>query len=62
MTQFLEVVLRGLGTGSIYALLALGFVIIYKSTGVIRFAQPAMMLTGATAAAAAYIVAKIFMG
>ena len=48
MTEFLEVMLRGLGTGSIYALLALGFVIIYKSTGVISFAQPAMMLTGAT--------------
>jgi branched-chain amino acid transport system permease protein len=48
MTEFLEAVLRGLGTGSIYALLALGFVIIYKSTGVISFAQPAFMLTGAT--------------
>jgi branched-chain amino acid transport system permease protein len=48
MTDFLEVILRGLGTGSIYALLALGFVIIYKSTGVISFAQPALMLTGAT--------------
>ncbi len=48
MTEFLEAVLRGLGTGSIYALLALGFVIIYKSTGVISFAQPALMLTGAT--------------
>ena len=48
MTEVLEVILRGLGTGSIYALLALGFVIIYKSTGVISFAQPALMLTGAT--------------
>ena len=48
MTEFLEAVLRGLGTGSIYALLALGFVIIYKSTGVISFAQPALMLAGAT--------------
>ena len=48
MTELLEVILRGLGTGAIYALLALGFVIIYKSTGVISFAQPAMMLTGAT--------------
>ena len=46
MTEFLEAVLRGLGTGSVYALLALGFVIIYKSTGVISFAQPALMLTG----------------
>jgi branched-chain amino acid transport system permease protein len=48
MTELLEVLIRGLGSGSIYALLALGFVIIYKSTGVISFAQPAMMLTGAT--------------
>ena len=48
MTDFLEAILRGLGTGSIYALLAIGFVIIYKSTGVISFAQPALMLTGAT--------------
>jgi len=42
-----ESILRGLGTGSVYALLALGFVIIYKSTRVISFAQPAFMLTGA---------------
>ena len=48
MTEFIEVVLRGLGSGSIYALLALGFVIIFKATGVISFAQPAFMLTGAT--------------
>ena len=44
MTELLESLLRGLGTGSIYALLALGFVIIYKSTEVISFAQPALML------------------
>lgn len=47
MTEFLESLLRGLGTGSVYALLALGFVIIYKATRVISFAQPAFMLTGA---------------
>ncbi|GAB3673200.1 branched-chain amino acid ABC transporter permease [Actinocorallia lasiicapitis] len=39
--------MRGLGNGSVYALLALGFVIIYKSTRVISFAQPAFMLAGA---------------
>jgi len=49
MTDLLESVLRGLGTGSVYALLALAFVIIYKATRVISFAQPAMMLTGAVA-------------
>lgn len=47
MTALVESVLRGLGTGSVYALLALGFVIIYKSTRVISFAQPAFMLAGA---------------
>jgi branched-chain amino acid transport system permease protein len=46
MTDVLEAVARGLGTGSVYALLALGFVIIYKATRVISFAQPALMLAG----------------
>jgi branched-chain amino acid transport system permease protein len=48
MTEVVEAILRGLGTGSVYALLALGFVIIYKSTRVISFAQPAFMLAGVT--------------
>ena len=47
MTKFLQAVAVGLGRGSIYALLALGFVIIYKSTRIISFAQPALMLAGA---------------
>ncbi|MEJ7833917.1 MAG: branched-chain amino acid ABC transporter permease [Nocardioides sp.] len=47
MSELLESVLRGLGQGSVYALLAIGFVIIYKSSSVISFAQPAMMLSGA---------------
>lgn len=47
MEQLLESLIRGLGIGSVYALLALGFVIIYKATSVVSFAQPAFMLTGA---------------
>lgn len=47
MNEFWQSLVRGLGTGSVYALLALGFVIIYKSTRVISFAQPAFMLAGA---------------
>lgn len=47
MTEFLEAILRGIGTGSVYALLAVGFVIIFKATGVISFAQPALMMSGA---------------
>jgi branched-chain amino acid transport system permease protein len=39
--------LRGLAQGSVYALLAAGFVIIYRATDVINFAQPALMVLGA---------------
>lgn len=48
MNDFISTVVKGLGNGSIYALLALGFVIIYKSMRVISFAQPAFMMVGAT--------------
>jgi branched-chain amino acid transport system permease protein len=47
MSEVLQLLSRGLGIGSVYALLALGFVIIYKATRVISFAQPAFMLAGA---------------
>jgi branched-chain amino acid transport system permease protein len=46
MTQFLQAVLNGVGQGAIYALLALGYVMIYKATKVISFAQPALMVIG----------------
>ena len=48
MTRFLEAFVQGLGSGSYYALLAVGFVIIYKATRVISFAQPALMVVGAS--------------
>src|ERR671915_1169912 len=47
MDQFLGSSFRGLAQGSLYALLGLGFVIIYKSTRVVNFAQPALMIFGA---------------
>lgn len=47
MSEFLASIAAGLGQGSVYALIALGFVIIYISTRVISFAQPAFMITGA---------------
>jgi branched-chain amino acid transport system permease protein len=57
VSEAVEAILRGCGTGSIYALLALGFVIIYKSTRVISFAQPAFMLAGVTMVT--YLVLKL---
>lgn len=47
MTEFLTAVSAGTGNGAVYTLLALGFVIIYKSMQVISFAQPAFMMAGA---------------
>lgn len=48
MSELVITLARGLGQGSIYALLALGFVIIYKSMRVVSFAQPGLMMAGAT--------------
>ncbi|MGB6836682.1 MAG: branched-chain amino acid ABC transporter permease [Dehalococcoidia bacterium] len=46
MEQFIQQVATGLATGSIYALLALAVVLIYRSTEVVNFAQGEMaMLT-----------------
>lgn len=47
MEELIGSVVRGLGIGSTYALLAVGFVIIYRATQVINFAQPALMILGA---------------
>jgi len=44
---FLQLALNGIVTGSIYSLVALGFVVIYKSTGVLNFAQGEFMMFGA---------------
>jgi branched-chain amino acid transport system permease protein len=47
MDELVASLARGLGIGSTYALLAVGFVIIYRTTRVINFAQPALMILGA---------------
>jgi len=51
MGPFIEVVLGGLMTGMLYSLIALGFVLIFKASGVFNFAQGAMMLLAALAMA-----------
>lgn len=37
--QFLEVLIGGLMSGVLYSLVALGFVLIFKASGVFNFAQ-----------------------
>ncbi|MEK7251867.1 MAG: branched-chain amino acid ABC transporter permease [Actinomycetota bacterium] len=46
MTQLLQALVNGMSLAAVYALIALGFVIIYKSTQVLNFAQPALLLLG----------------
>lgn len=47
MEFFLEVLIGGLLAGVMYALVAIGFVLIYKASGVFNFAQGAMVLFSA---------------
>jgi branched-chain amino acid transport system permease protein len=47
VSDFLQFGFQGLALGAIYALVALGFVIIYKATEVINFAHGELMLLGA---------------
>jgi branched-chain amino acid transport system permease protein len=47
MTEFLQFVVSGIALGFSYALVALGFVIIFKATGVINFAQGGLVMLGA---------------
>jgi len=46
-TFFVEVVVNGLLTGVMYSLVALGFVLIFKASGVFNFAQGVMVLFAA---------------
>ena len=51
MGPFLETLFGGLMTGMLYSLVALGFVLIFKASGVFNFAQGAMVLFAALAMA-----------
>ena len=51
IASFLETLLGGLMVGMLYSLVALGFVLIYKASGVFNFAQGAMVLFAALAMA-----------
>ncbi|MDH2430727.1 branched-chain amino acid ABC transporter permease [Sphaerisporangium sp. TRM90804] len=53
MITFLELLVNGLSMGSVYALIALGFVIIFKATEVVNFAHASLLLAGG------YVVARL---
>ena len=47
--QFLQLMISGIAQGCIYGLIALGFVLIYKATETVSFAQGDLMMLGAFA-------------
>jgi branched-chain amino acid transport system permease protein len=51
---FSQVIVSGLTLGSVYALTALGYVIVFRSTAVVNFAQGEMMMVGAILALTFY--------
>lgn len=51
MTQFIELTLNGVALGAIYALIAIGFVLVFKATGIVNFAHGSVLLLGAYVAA-----------
>jgi branched-chain amino acid transport system permease protein len=50
-TTFLQLLVAGIGTGSIYALIALGFTVVFKSTGAMNFVQGEWVVMGGMIAA-----------
>ncbi|MCI5041574.1 MAG: branched-chain amino acid ABC transporter permease, partial [Donghicola eburneus] len=47
MNYLIALIAAGLATGAIYGLVAIGFAIIYKATGIINFAQGEMVMLNA---------------
>jgi branched-chain amino acid transport system permease protein len=53
VTHFIELLISGISLGFVYALIALGFVMIFKATRVINFAHGSLLLLGA------YLIARL---
>ena len=53
MNQVFELLVSGLSLGCIYALIAMGFVIVFKATNVVNFAHASVLMLGA------YLVAEL---
>ena len=47
VTTFFDITVSGVGLGALYALIAMGFALIYKVTGVLNFAQGQIAMVGA---------------
>ncbi|MFX0539190.1 branched-chain amino acid ABC transporter permease [Ornithinimicrobium sp. Y1847] len=59
MSTFINLLAYGLADGAILALAALGFVLIFKATGVINFAQGEFLLVGAYMFYTAFVIFQL---
>jgi branched-chain amino acid transport system permease protein len=59
MADFIQLLINGLAIGGIYALAALGFVIVYSSTGVVNFAAGQFVMFGTFAGVAMLVNAQL---
>jgi len=59
MTEFIQLTVYGLANGAVLALAALGFVLIYKATRVINFAQGELLLVGAYLFYTAFVLLRL---
>ncbi|MDB5615911.1 branched-chain amino acid ABC transporter permease [Tardiphaga sp.] len=59
MADFIQLFINGLAIGSVYALAAIGFVIVYSATGVVNFAAGQFVMFGTFAGVATLINAQM---
>lgn len=59
MTEFIQLTVYGMANGAVLALAALGFVLIYKATSVLNFAQGELLLVGAYLFYTAFVLLRL---
>ena len=62
MTWFLETVVGGLATGAVYALVAMGFSIVYRTMGLVNFAHADVVMIGAYITVTFFLTAHLNFG
>lgn len=62
MDELVQLLVGGVSLGAVYALLALGFVVVFKSSGVVNFAHPALLMIGAYALARVAAAGRVPFG
>src|SRR3954464_9175853 len=59
MEAFFQTLVGGLGFGAVYALVAMGFSIVYRTMGLVNFAHGQVVMIGAYAASTFYMSAPL---